>query len=77
MKKEITFTVNGETFSTNEKELTAKQILEIASISTSDYYLILIKGNNQISYKDNPEELIKMHNNIKFIANYTGETPVA
>ncbi|MDP2708915.1 MAG: hypothetical protein Q8O93_02590 [bacterium] len=75
-KNKITFMVNDESYSTEEKQLTARQILEIAGIDPANYYLVQIKGNQQISYKDTPDEEIKMHNNLKFIANYTGQTTV-
>lgn len=73
----ITYEVNGESESTTEKVLTPVQIIKNAGLDPESNYLIEIKGNQQISYKDNPNEEIKMHNNMKFITNYTGPTPVA
>ena len=73
----ITYTVNGENQSTTEKELTPVQIIKNAGLDPESNYLIELKGNQQISYKDKPNESIKMHNNMKFITNFIGPTPVA
>lgn len=73
----ITYTINGENQSTNEKELTPTQIIKNAGLDSESNYLIEIKGHQQVSYKDNPNESIVMHNNMKFITNFIGPTPVA
>lgn len=73
----INYTVNDEPESTTEKELTPVQIMTNAEIDPGTNYLIEIKGEQQISFKDNPNDPIHMHNNMKFIANFTGPTPVS
>lgn len=76
-KKKIKFTVDGENYTTEAHTLTANEILTIAGKNINEYYLIHIKGNDQISYKGEGGKEIKMKNNIKFISVYNGATPVA
>ena len=71
------FTVDGESFSTTENTLTPVQILEIAGINPDTHYLVQIRGNQQFSYKDEPNTPINISQNAKFIALFTGETTVS
>lgn len=76
-KKNIEYTVNGITQSTDQKELTARQILVNAGIDPESNYLVQIVGKKQISYKDSPDEDIRMKDGMKFISISTGPTPVS
>lgn len=79
-KKPITYTVDDESQTTTERELTARQILEKAGIDPANHYLELIQGHagkEKVSYKDKPNEIIKLHENMKFISISTGPTPVS
>jgi hypothetical protein len=71
------YTVDDETYTTNEHILTPKQILVKAGLSTETYYLVQIIGHKQESYKDRPDFEIHMHEHMKFISVFTGETPVS
>lgn len=73
----IAYEINGENQSTTEKELTPFQIMQNAGLDPESNYLIEIRGQQQESYKDRANESIKLHNNMKFITNFTGPTPVA
>lgn len=73
----ISYTVNDEPQSTTEKELTPIQIMTNAGVDSATNYLIELQGAHQESYKDKPNQLIKMHNNLKFITNFTGPTGVS
>ncbi len=74
----ITYTVNDEPQSTEEKSLTPVQIMTSAGVDPSTNYLLEIKGHQSpISFKDNSTVPIEMHNNMKFITNFTGPTPVS
>lgn len=73
----IHYTVNEEEESTTEKELTPVQIIINAGIDPETNYLIEIQGHHQISYKDTPNDPIKMHERMKFITNFIGPTPVS
>lgn len=72
--------VDNERESTEEKELTPNQILELAGITpVSDYYLVqILPDGKQISYKDSPTTPIKMKcPAMKFVSVFRGETPVS
>lgn len=71
------FTVDDETFSTQEHVLTPVQILQLAGIDPATHYLVEIHGNHQESYKDRPNESIHMHQHAKFVSIFTGETTVS
>lgn len=75
----FTFKVDDEELSTSEHELTAVQIMQLASEDPNTHYLIQILGNGQAnkSYKDDPSKIIHMHQNMKFVTNFTGEVPVS
>ena len=73
----IQYTVNDEPQWTIEKQLTPVKIMGEAGIDSAANYLILLKGNDQESFKDKPEEPIHMHNGMKFITNFMGPKPVS
>lgn len=76
-KKKIEYTVNGKAQSTDQKGLTARQILVNAGIDPESNYLVQIVGKKQIPYKDDPDEIIKIKDGMKFISISTGPTPVS
>lgn len=74
------YTVDGEPETTDKKELTPNQILELAGITpVADYYLVQITADGgQISYKDHPDAPIAMRcPAMKFVSAFRGETPVS
>jgi hypothetical protein len=73
----IDFLVDGEHFETQEHELTARQILELAGLDPATRYLVLIQGRHQIPYKEDPNAEIRLHEAIEFISVSTGPTPVS
>ncbi len=79
VQKDVIFhyTVDGEPQTTTRHVLTPRQILANAGINPQTYYLVQIKGNVQESYKDTPDKEIHMHQHMKFISIYMGETPVS
>ncbi len=74
------YTVDDEPETTDQKELTPNQILELAGITpVADYYLVQINHDgSQTSYKDTPTTPIKMKcPALKFVSVFRGETPVS
>lgn len=74
------YTVDAEPETTDQKQLSPNQILELAGITpVNDYYLVQIKADGtQISYKDNPDTLIKMQcPAMRFVSAFRGGTPVS
>lgn len=74
------YTVDAEPETTDEKQLTPNQILELAGITpVNNYYLVQInQDGSQTSYKDRPTESIRMVcPSAKFISVYQGEMTVS
>lgn len=74
---ETEYEIDDEPQETTEHVLTARQILENAGIDPSNHYLVEVQGDHQVSYKDNPETQIHIHEHQKFYSNKTGPTPVS
>lgn len=75
---EIRYKVDGEPQITTERELTPVEIMKNAGVDPLTHYLIELQGNNkQHSFKDTPDEPIKMHNNLEFITAALGPTTVS
>ncbi len=73
----IDYTVNDEPQSTHEHELTPKVILELAGFNPEVAYLLLLRGKERVSYKDDPCVEIHMHEHMKFLAISCEPTPVS
>lgn len=71
------YTVDGEAQQTSSHELTARQILVSAKLDPAQRYLIELHGKEQVSYKDNPDTPIHIHEHQKFITAYIGPVPVS
>lgn len=71
------YTLNDEEQTTSEHVLTPREILVNAGIDPDTNYLVEIEGKNQVSYKDKMDDPIHMHEKMKFVAVFTGETPVS
>lgn len=78
MKPPIHYKVDDEDQTTTEEFLTPVQVLTSAGIDPANYYLVQLHGQgHQESYKDKPNEQIRMHPNMKFISVFSGSTPVS
>lgn len=76
----FSYTVDNEPETTDQKELTPNQILELAGITpVGDYYLVQInQDGSQTPYKENQTTPIKMKcPAMKFVSVFRGETPVS
>jgi hypothetical protein len=75
---EFQYSVDDESQSTDLHQMTPTQILTNAGIDSNSHYLVqIISGKKEVSYKDKPEEIIHMHQHMKFISISTGPTPVS
>ena len=70
------YTVDGEPQTTTEHQLTVRQILSNAGIDPQTHYLVEIQGNHQVPHRD-LDEVIHMHQHMKFISVSTQPTPVS
>lgn len=77
-KPPIHILVDGEEYTTTERELTANQIIsEFGKKNPATNYLVEIEGNRKISFQGKGNEEIKLHNNLSFQIVSTGPTPVS
>lgn len=75
---ETEFKVDDETLETNERELTPRQILELAGLDPAQHYLVLVKGGRpDTSYETTPDTPIHLHPGIEFASVFTGPTHVS
>lgn len=66
-RQEISFEVDDETYPTQELEMTPIQILKVVNYESPQYYLKQIKGNMEITYKNDMNKPIDMMGHLKFI----------
>jgi len=71
------YTVDDEAQSTSEHTLTPNQIMQNAGIDPTNHYLKQIEGKHETSYENKPNEVIHMHQHMKFYSIYTGSTGVS
>jgi hypothetical protein len=70
--------VDGEEYTTDQRELTANQIItNFGKKDPATNYLVEIQGNHKVSFQGKGDELIKLHNNESFQIVSTGPTPVS
>lgn len=73
----ITFTVDDEPVTTEDRSLTPVDIMTLAGVDPATHYLVQVQGRHQTSYQDKPNEEIKVHPNEVFVTVSTGPTPVS
>ena len=75
---EIHFKVDDEPLETDLRELTPRQILELAELDPAEHYLVLVKGGKpDTSYEGKPDTPIHLHRGIEFASVFTGPTHVS
>jgi len=78
--KVIHYLLDGEPQTTKQQTMTPVEIMETAKpdpVDPKTHYLVQLKGDDKISYKDKPNEPIEMRNDARFITVSTGPTPVS
>jgi hypothetical protein len=74
----IEFEVDDEPVETTEKELTPREILQLAKLDPAQHYLVLVKGGKpDTSYETTPDTKIHLHPGIQFASVFTGPTHVS
>ena len=74
---QFNYTVDDEPQTTSAHELTAKQILGNAGIDATTHYLVQIEGSHRVSYENDLDKPIHMHEHMKFISVSMAPTPVS
>ena len=71
----FTIEVDGEEYETNQQELTAAEILQLADRDPAEFDLRRIRGGNKETLDD--DTTVKINSGLAFIAVPTGPTGVA
>lgn len=72
----VTYFVNGEAQTTEERELTVQAILDAAGFTPASDYT-LRSENPPEDFNSNYEEVVRIHPNQRFRALFKGPTPVS
>jgi Multiubiquitin len=75
--KTLTITIDGEEFEVEGRDHSARELLQLAGLDPGTTYLIELRGHEQIPHRDNPDESIKLHNQMRFVSADIGSAPVA
>ena len=73
----FTIEIDNETYPAPEKTMTANAILSLGGLDPNENYLIQIKRDSRISFKDKGEVDIDLFEGAKFVSHYLGETGVS
>ena len=77
-EKTIDYTVDGEDFTTDQKELTPATIMTLAGIDPVTHYLTeVLEDKSQVSFEGKNDQLIKMKDDMVFVSAKTGPTGVS
>jgi len=68
----IKISIDDDVFEVQDKTQTANQLLQLAGKDPANFYLVELIGHKQKSYKDNPNEIINLHEKQRFITMYCG-----
>lgn len=71
----VTFTIDGEEFSTDDRRQTAADLLALAKVDPENHDLAQIVGQGERREYDDSDE-IQITPDAKFITIFTGPTPV-
>lgn len=70
--------IDGEEVTAPDREQTQRQLLALIGKTVEDTYLVHKKGKREReSYKDRPDELIKLKKDMEFATVNIGPTPVS
>lgn len=73
---DVTFTVDGVTFTTSKRKLTATQLLELAGVDSEDHDLARVVGKGKIEKRHADDDVIQLTPGAAFVSIFTGSTPV-
>lgn len=77
-QRPVEIEVDGEELTAPDREQTPRQIVALAGKDPEAVYLVELKGKRKrISYKDNPDDPIKLKKGDRFITVSLGPTPVS
>jgi hypothetical protein len=76
-RRAVTFKVDLEEITSELRQLTPVQIMELAKVDPDSNYLVRIKDREQISYQDKSEVPIEVRDGDVFVTVRSGPIPVS
>ena len=76
-RRTVHFTVDDETISTREHDLTPDKVIELAGVDPSNHYLVRVTGSKQESFRDKSGVPFHIAQNDKFITLMMAPCPVS
>lgn len=73
---EVTFTIDGVTFTTADRKQTAAALLELAGVEPGDHDLARVLGRGEIEKRYADGETVQITPDAKYVTVFTGATPV-
>ena len=77
MSKLFTIEIDGENYDAPKKTMTANEILVLGGLDSKEYYLVQIKRDDRIPFKDKGNEEIELFEGAKFVGQYVGKMSVS
>lgn len=74
--KTIEIEIDREPYEVEEREHTVGELLQLSGNDLDTTYLIERRGANEVVH-DNPSEVLKLHNKMRFVTGDRGPAPVA
>jgi hypothetical protein len=72
----VRFTEDAEPLEIETDALTMSEILSLVGKTPDEWYLVEKRGRDQVPFRD-PAQVISIHEGAKFVAVFTGPTPVS
>ena len=75
-KPAVAFTIDGVEYTSEQRQLTAAELLELAQVDASSHDLARIVGQGKVEKKFRDDELVQLTPRATFVSVFTGPTPV-
>lgn len=76
-RRTVHFTVDDETISSRDHELSPEEVMKRAGVNPADHYLVRVTGGQQESFRGKASTPFHVRQNDKFITLWMAPTPVS
>ena len=73
----VVIVLDDEPLQVPDDEATPNDLLRLANLDPATHYLVLLKGRERESFKGNGDEIIKLHEDERFVSVSTEPTPTS
>lgn len=74
---EVTFTIDGVSYSSDERQMTAAELLALAGVDAAEHDLARVVGRGQVEQRFGDSDVVQLTPGAVFVSIFTGPTPVA